>query len=395
MKNMYYRTNQFIFSKAQKLLPWRMPKLISGEGSLLKLPEQVKKDGLKKVMIVTSAGFIKRGSLKELFSKLEKEGILYFIYSNVQPDPTIECIEDAAKAYKRENCEGIIAVGGGSVMDCAKVVGARIVRPNKSVSDMAGLLKIRKKLPPLYTVPTTAGTGSETTVAAVVTDSKDHRKYAVADLCLMPEYAVLDPVLTVALPKHMTAITGMDALTHAVEAYINKYGSKESKEYALRAVKMILENLTKAYDDGSNLKVRDEMLKASYYAGVAFTRAYVGYVHAIAHAVGGLYKVAHGMANSVILPVVLEAYGTAIYKELAELGEAINITGGTEKEKAQNFILKIREINKHMEIPESLNVVKKKDIPEIISRAIKEANPAYPVPVIWDKEDFKKVIERL
>lgn len=280
-------------------------------------------------------------------------------------------------------------------MDCAKVTGARIVKPKKSVSQMAGLMKIRKELPPLYTVPTTAGTGSETTVAAVVTDSSTHLKYAVSDLCLIPKYAVLDPELTCGLPKNLTAITGMDALTHAVEAYTNKYSSKESRKYALDAVKLIFENLKKAYDNGKNIEVRENMLKASYYAGVAFTRSYVGYVHAIAHAVGGLYGVPHGMANAVILPVVLEAYGEAIYKNLAELADATSVPGKTQMEKAKNFILSIRKMNQSMEIPDKLDSIKKEDIPEIINRAMKEANPSYPVPVIWDKIQFEKVVESL
>lgn len=316
-----------MFSKAQRLLPWRMPNIISGSKSICKLPYKVKNDGVKKVLVITTAGSIKRGSLNEMFDELKKENISYVIYDDVQPDPTIECIEAVVKFYKKEACEGIIAVGGGSVMDCAKVTGARIVKPKKSVSQMAGLMKIRKELPPLYTVPTTAGTGSETTVAAVVTDSSTHLKYAVSDLCLIPKYAVLDPELTCGLPKNLTAITGMDALTHAVEAYTNKYSSKESRKYALDAVKLIFENLKKAYDNGKNIEVRENMLKASYYAGVAFTRSYVGYVHAIAHAVGGLYGVPHGMANAVILPVVLEAYGEAIYKNLAELADATSVPG--------------------------------------------------------------------
>lgn len=395
MKYIYYRAQQLLLSRIQNILPWRMPNVISGNGSIYKLPEQVKKDGLKKVLIITTAGFIKRGSLRGLFDEIEKENILYAVYDKVKPDPTIECIEDAVKVYNKEKCEGIIAVGGGSVMDCAKITGARVVKPGKSINQMAGMLKIRKKLPPLYAVPTTAGTGSETTVAAVVTDGSTHYKYAVNDICLMPEYAVLDPALTCGLPKDLTSITGMDALTHAVEAYTNKYSFKESKKYALDAVRLIFENLTKAYDNGNNIEVRDNMLKASYYAGVAFTRSYVGYVHAIAHAVGGLYGIPHGMANSVILPVVLEAYGQSIYKELAELADASGIQGKTEQEKAKNFISAIKKMNHYMGIPDKLGVIKEDDITEIINRASKEANPAYPVPVIWDKTQFRRVIELL
>lgn len=395
MKNIYYRFRQSLICRMQRTLPWRVPNVISGAGSLYKLPKQVKNDGVKKVLIVTTAGFIKRGSLNRLFDELKKENILYTIYNNVQPDPTIECIEAAVKVYNEEKCEGIIAVGGGSVMDCAKVVGARVVKPEMSVIQMTGIFKIRKKLPPLYAVPTTAGTGSEVTVAAVITDGTTHYKYPINDLCLIPKYAVLDPELTCAMPQSLTGATGMDALTHAVEAYTNRYSSKESKKYALDAVKLIFANLTKAYDNGNDLEARDNMLRGSYYAGAAFTKAYVGYVHAIAHALGGIYGLSHGLLNAVILPVVLETYGEAVYSELAELADAVGINGKTQQEKAKKFILEIRQMNKYMGIPDVLNAVKKDDIPEIISRATKEANPAYPVPVIWDKEQFKRVIELL
>lgn len=392
--NIYYRSYQSIVCRVQRLLPWRMPKVISGEGSINKLPAQVKGDGLSKVLVVTTAGFIKRGSLNGLFQGLQKEGIAYAIYDEVKPDPTIDCIEEAVKVYKEEKCEGIIAVGGGSVMDCAKVVGARVVKPNQSVIKMTGLFKILKKLPPLYAVPTTAGTGSEVTVAAVITDSRDHCKYPVNDLCLMPLYAVLDPGLTLGLPKNMTATTGMDALTHAVEAYTNKYSSAESKKYAIDAVKLIFANITKAYDDGNDIKARENMLMGSFYAGAAFTKAYVGYVHALAHGIGGLYGVPHGLANAVLLPVVMESYGSASYKELAELADTVGIEGSTLEEKAKKFIQKIRSMNEYMGIPDRLDAIEKKDIPELIRRAMREANPTYPVPVIWDSEQFRKIIEK-
>lgn len=310
-----YRSRQYIFSIIQSLIPWPMPQVISGQGSIYRLPRQIKNDAVKKVLIVTTAGFIKRGSLKGLLDELETENIAYAIFDAVQPDPSVECIEATVNVYRKEACEAIIAVGGGSVMDCAKIVGARIVKPEQNVIQMTGLFKIRKKLPPLYAVPTTAGTGSEVSVSAVITDSSTHYKYPISDTCLIPKYAILDPELTLGLPKSLTAATGMDALTHAIEAYTNKYASRESKEYALDAVRIIFASLTKAYDEGNDAHIRNQMLMGSYYAGAAFTKAYVGYIHAIAHGIGGLYEVPHGYANAVILPVVLQAYGKAAIKD--------------------------------------------------------------------------------
>ena len=395
LRNAYYRVHQYIFSKAIQLIPWRMPTVISGAGSMMKLPMQIKGDGINKILVITTAGTIKRGSLDQLFTELKKEHILYEIYDDVQPDPTILCIEAAVNVYRRKDCKAILAVGGGSVLDCAKIVGARAVKPKQSVKKMTGMFKIRKKLPPLYAVPTTAGTGSEVTVAAVITDSESHYKYPISDLCLIPSYAILDPTLTCNLPQSLTASTGMDALTHAVEAYTNRYASRQSKECAREAVKLIFENLTRAYENGADLTVRDHMLTASYYAGAAFTKAYVGYVHAIAHALGGLYGVPHGFANAVILPVVLEAYGEAVYPQLAELADAVGIHGKSKQEKAKKFIQAIRRMNRQMGIPTKLHVIKQEDIKEIIRRAQKEANPAYPVPAIWDKKQMRKVLELL
>ena len=237
-------------------------------------------------------------------------------------------------------------------MDCAKAAAARVAKPKQSVRKMRGYLKIHKKLPPLFAVPTTAGTGSETTLAAVVSDPLTHEKNAICDPCLRPKYAVLDPKLTIGLPKHITSTTGMDALTHAVEAYIGKSNVKSTREFAIQAIKLIHENLELAYRDGKNIKARENMLMASYLAGNAFTRAFVGYVHAIAHNLGGLYGTPHGLANAVVLPYVLKWYGKTIYSRLAELSDLINLTNKDESEetKANAFIDEIKRMNKAMDI---------------------------------------------
>ena len=211
-------------------------------------------------------------------------------------------------------------------MDCAKVAAARVVRPNKPIPKMRGVLKVMRKLPPFFAVPTTAGTGSETTIAAVVTNPATHEKYAINDPVLRPKYAVLDPELTIGLPPHITSTTGMDALTHAVEAYIGHSNTRDTEQKARLAVKLIFANIEKVYQNGKDIDARGQMLLASYYAGVAFTRAYVGYVHAIAHNLGGLYGIAHGLANAIILPYVLEYYGESAHHRLAELADVAGIT---------------------------------------------------------------------
>lgn len=397
LKKAYYRTYQFVMRIAVNFLDWRQPELLEGPGALRRLPELIKTKNVKSVLIVTDKGLMGLHLLDPLFEEMEKAGVEYHVYDGVQPNPTIDNIEDAYKMYRDNHCEGFVAFGGGSSMDCAKVAAARVVRPNKSVPKMRGLLKIMKKLPPFFAVPTTAGTGSETTLAAVISDPRTHEKYPINDPVLIPRYAVLDAELTVGLPKSITSTTGMDALTHAVEAYIGHSNTKDTADKARKAVRMIFDNLQVAYEDGHNIEARSNMLLASYYAGVAFTRAYVGYVHAIAHNLGGMYGVAHGLANAVILPYVLEYYGESAHKRLAELADLTGITqpGMSDAEKAHVFIEKIKEMNRAMNIPDKFDCIKEEDIPTLVKRALKEGNPLYPVPKLMNEADCEAVIRRL
>ena len=396
VKKAFFRAYQQTFRVAMCVFDWSEPTLLEGPGSIKKLPAFIKSKGLNKVLIVTDKGLMGLHLLDSLFEELDKAGVEYVVYDGTQPNPSIENIEDARALYVDNNCQGVIAFGGGSPMDCAKAAAARVTNPKISVRKMRGVLKLHHKLPPFFAVPTTAGTGSETTLAAVVTDTATHEKNAINDIRLKPRFAVLDPELTVGLPPHITSTTGMDALTHAVEAYIGKSNVKSTEAYAEKATKMIFENIEKAYTNGKDIEARDQMLKASFYAGQAFTRAYVGYVHAIAHNLGGQYGVPHGLANAVILPYVLEYYGETAHKRLAKLSEIAGVkTTGTDKEKAEAFIEAIKTLNKNMNIPDGFDMVQEKDIPVIVERALKEGNPLYPVPKIMDKADCEAVIRRM
>lgn len=368
-----------------------------GVGCIQKLPELLREDSISNVLLVTTAGFISRGSLEPLMSLLNKKGIRYSVFSDVTPDPTVECVEQAVQQYQKNGCDGIVAIGGGSVIDCAKIVGARITRPEKSVKQMMGTMKIGRRIPNLYAVPTTAGTGSEVTAGAVITDTVDgtHYKITIGDVNLVPYYAILDAEITCALPPAITSVTGMDVLTHAVEAYTNCFASKKTKKYAGEAVKLVFENLMTAYENGTDISAREKMLEASYFGGVAITNNYVGYVHAIAHGIGGLYGVPHGMANAILLPVILEKYGEAVFKSLAQLGNLVGIKGNSEKEKAEGFINAIRRMNEEMNIPQKFIKLKEKDYRTIVERALIEANPTYPVPVIWGEKEIIRVLQRV
>lgn len=390
----YCRSYQKAFKIATTFLPWKAPEIVSGEDSVLKIPEILKKKGIKRVLLVTDGGLMKLGLPGGLINALEKSGIKCFVFSDVQPNPTIINVENAKDAYIRNDCQALIAMGGGSPMDCAKGAGARVSNPKKTISQMRGQIKVKNPLPLFIAVPTTAGTGSETTVAAVITDPQTHEKYAVNDPKLRPKYAVLDPILTVGLPPHITSTTGVDALTHAIEAYIGRSNTKETEECAKKAVKMIFENLETAYNDGKNIKARNNMLEASYYAGVAFTRAYVGYVHAIAHQLGGIYSTPHGLANAVILPYVLEWFGESAYSRLADLSFCAGV-GNKSKSDGENavaFIEAIKKLNKKLSIPKKFDFIDEDDIPTIVERALREGNPLYPVPKIMDEKDCEQVI---
>jgi alcohol dehydrogenase class IV len=338
---------------------------------------------------------MKRKSADSLLEALEKDSIAVAIFDRTVPNPTIGNVEEALALYKENNCEGIIAFGGGSSIDCAKCVGARIAKPNKSIPQLRGYFKVRAETPPVYAIPTTAGTGSEATVAAVIDDEATRDKYSITDLSLIPRVAVLDPQLTVSLPKNVTAATGMDALTHAVEAFIGRSNTKETREMAIKAVKLIFENIYTAYTDGTNIEARRNMQLAAYFAGIAFTRAYVGNVHAVAHTLGGLYGTPHGYACALVMPHVLESYGKSAYKPLAELTDAVSLQGDTIQQKVEAFIDAIRDLNSRMEIPDTVDFIIESDIPTMVDRAYHEANPMYPVPRIFSRKDFKEVITKL
>lgn len=387
-KAVFCRAFQAAFRMALPVLPYREPEIISSCSGLGKV---LKDENKKSVLIVTDKGIVSNGLTIPVESALKEDGITYCIYDDTQPNPTVKNVEDALKVYFAGNCNAIIAIGGGSAMDCAKAVGARIAYPKRTVNQLGGKLKVWRKLPTLIAIPTTAGTGSETTLAAMITDSDTHHKYALMSFPLIPKYAVLDASLTYSLPPHLTASTGVDALTHAVEAYIGRSTTKETRRLALEATKLVFENVENAYKDGNNHKARENMLHAAYKAGVAFSKSYVGYIHALAHSLGGKYGTPHGLANAVIMPYVLEAYGKRIHKKLHRLGIA---AGVATKEDAPltgavKFINAVKELNANMNIPTKLTGIQEKDIDALARHAEKEANPLYPVPVLMTKKELE------
>lgn len=389
--HLWYRTYQCVFGLGARLLPWRRPETVTGPGSLARIPALLTKYGARRPLVAASRRQCADPAFQQMLSRLEG----YALFSDIQPNPPVSAVEAAAALYRREGCDSLVAVGGGSPMDTAKAAAALLARPDRTLSQLAGLLKVRRPIPPFIAVPTTAGTGSETTIAAVVTGA-DHHKYAVSDLCLIPRCAVLDPLLTVSLPPRTTAETGMDALTHAVEAYLSRfYPTRRTDRLAEEAVVTIFRTLEHACAHGDDVDARQALLTASFQAGAAFTRASVGNVHAIAHTLGGLYGVGHGLANAVLLPVVLRDYGPAAHRKLARLAELVGLPGGTDGEKAAAFIDAILAMNARLGIPTGFSCIREEDLPQMAAWAAKEANPTYPVPVIYDRERFIRVIRQV
>ena len=389
--HLWYRTYQCVFGLGARLLPWRRPETVTGPGSLARIPALLTKYGARRPLVAASRRQCADPAFQQMLSRLEG----YALFSDIQPNPPVSAVEAAAALYRREGCDSLVAVGGGSPMDTAKAAAALLARPDRTLSQLAGLLKVRRPIPPFIAVPTTAGTGSETTIAAVVTGA-DHHKYAVSDLCLIPRCAVLDPLLTVSLPPRTTAETGMDALTHAVEAYLSRfYPTRRTDRLAEEAVVTIFRTLEHTCAHGDDVDARQALLTASYQAGAAFTRASVGNVHAIAHTLGGLYGVGHGLANAVLLPVVLRDYGPAAYRKLARLAELVGLPGGTDGEKAAAFIDAILAMNARLGIPTGFSCIREEDLPQMAAWAAKEANPTYPVPVIYDRGRFIRVIRQV
>jgi len=397
IKKGFYR----IIHKFENLFVARMtsqePTLLTGPGSIKKLYTLIQSEGACKPLVVTDKGLTNLKIHDEMFQTFNENNIEYVVFDDVLPNPTINMVETAKNVFLENKCDCMIGFGGGSPMDCAKIALGLIAKPGKKVRDLGRFFTIKNDVPPFFAVPTTSGTGSETTFGGVITDPDTHEKFAIASIKLLPKYAVLDPELTLGLPPHITSTTGMDTLTHAVESYINIIGDASSDENAMKAVKIVFDNLVNLYKNGNQIEAREEMSRAAYYGGLVMGRAMLGYVHAIAHKLGGMYNIPHGLANAIILPCVLEYYGAKIHKKLSNLAIFAGI--GNENESistlAEKFIQAIYNMNKTMNIPSSIDEINIDDIDIIAKAALKEANPTYPVPKIMNMVEMKELIKKL
>lgn len=375
-------------------LPDRVPVTFVGGEASRELCRAIGQAGVKKALVVTDAELVRIGLVGRITAALAEAGVEASVYDGVQPDPTFDQVEQGFSQLRRDGCQAVLAVGGGSPMDAAKVIAAMATNGGEA-KKLAGMFKVRKPPLPLYAIPTTAGTGSEVTLAAVVSDAKTHVKSFVLDPKILPAMAALDPSLMAGLPPHITAATGMDALTHAVESYVAKTSSPRTEGWATSAVKMIFENLPKACADGSDLEARKAMALAAYYAGLAFTRTSVGYVHAIAHTFGAYYGTPHGRANAIVLPHVLEFSKEAARDRLAALADVIGVGSGGPDEKAQAFIDAVRELMARIDIPYTLADLREDDVVPIARQALAEATFNYPVPRYMSQPEAEGLLRRI
>ena len=342
-KVMLARIYQFGLYVAQTIVRFPEPKLFQGEGASNNIYQILKEKNINRALLVVDDNLYHVPFTNEITNALVDNNIEVNVFHNFKSNPTINNVEEGLKIYNDNRCKAVIGLGGGSSIDIAKAIIARAANPKKSLEQMKGILKVHHKLPLSIAIPTTAGTGSEATIATVITNSDTHHKYAINDPKLIPDIAVLDPKLLVKLPSQITSTTGMDALTHAIEAYINHSHRKRSDKNALEAIKLIYENLYHSWLNPNDLKRRSNMQLAAYKAGVAFTNAYVGNIHALSHALSGQYNVPHGLANSLILPIVLKKYGKAIYRPMAKIYNYIGM-GALNISKKENLT---KGLNRH------------------------------------------------
>ena len=364
-----------------------------GAGAIAEIANEAKAHAFKKAFVCSDPDLIKFNVTSKVTDVLEKEGLEYEIYSDIKANPTIQNVQHGVEAFKKSGADYIIAIGGGSSMDTAKAIGIIIANPEfEDVRSLEGTAPTKKPCVPIIAVPTTAGTAAEVTINYVITDVEKKRKFVCVDPHDMPIIAVVDPEMMSSMPKGLTASTGMDALTHAVEAYIGNSTTIDTRRDALKAVKLIFENIDIAYEHGDNIQARRNMLHASFYAGCAFTKSYVGYVHAVAHSLGGQYNVPHGLANAILLPLVLREYGSCIDKKLHRLAIAAGLADKNtpDHEAAELFIRSIEEMKERFGIVNIVKEIQETDIPKLAHYADKEANPLYPVPKLMDASELEK-----
>ncbi|WP_394244543.1 iron-containing alcohol dehydrogenase [Vibrio astriarenae] len=394
-KSYLYRSYTSALKIAAKVIPMPKPTLFSGVGAVTELAGAIADLGYQRVLLVTDQGLVKVGIAQDVMESLQTLGIEVALYSEVKPDPTYEQVEAGLSQFHANGCDAIVALGGGSAMDCGKVIAARVTN-KRSIARLAGLFRVWHAPAPLFVIPTTAGTGSEVTIAAVVSEPTNHKKTPLIDPKLVPLMAAIDPSLMIGLPPRVSAETGIDALTHAIEALVSKNTLPETQAYSIAAIKLIFEHLPRVVEQGDNLESRLKMSMASYYGGLAFTKASLGYVHAISHNLGAKYGISHGFGNALALLPVLRFSLPDVQSQLAQMADVI---GGekalSEVQKADWFIAQLETLLSQVHLESRTPLIQESDMDELIGSILHEAHWNYPVPKFMDENDCYVVLKQI
>lgn len=376
-----------------KVLTIPKPTVFKSEGSSLQLCQMIAQQGLRHVCLVTDEILYKLEITKPIEAELARLGIRVTLYTEIKPDPTVSLVNGGLTVLKIGGCDAILAVGGGSAIDCAKVMALAITNQKKP-EQLYGILRSRKAALPLFVIPSTAGTGSEVSGGAVITDDVTHDKNLVLDPKCVPVGVALDANIMKSMPRSVTAETGIDALTHAMESWLSRFANDTSDQYAFEAIRLILANLENACQDGSDMAAREAMAWASHIAGFAMNIAALGYVHAIAHQLGVKYQLPHGRANAIVLPYILDFNQLAAQDRLAKLSRALGLVSSTDSDEraARVVIERIKALIKNVGINVKVAKINKSDYPAIIQAAFKEAHGLYALPKYMTKKEMRQIL---
>ena len=382
IERFFVNTYHALASTAFPRMPVPVPNVLNGDNSLDTLAEHLKSKGIQRPVIFTDSFFCTLPSFQLLIDALEKRDIDYKVFNEIQPDPSYAIVEKGIAACHEHNYDCAIAIGGGSSIDGTKMINGcakHNLDPRKITHGLMSMLQLRRKGAYFVAIPTTAGTGSEATTVTVVTDEKTNQKNALVSYGIVPDLAVFDSRLTMALPPHITAATGMDALTHAMESFMSTYATKQTDEMNLKSIQRIFEFLPRAYKNGTeDDEARSEMALASFEAGKAFSKTLLGWAHGISHQLGAFYKVPHGLGCAIALPHVLQFAQPKAAHRLAIIADALGLKGTTQSEKAQAVVDAVFELNQTLGIDSQFNMLEEKHVSQIARNVIKEGNMAYP-----------------
>lgn len=396
----YYRIRAVLVKWVLRLLPRNTPLVFQGADASINLCRQISRLGYERVLVVTDEFLATSGVLDGIEATLSETKVTYRVFSDILPDPDFTQVQAGEVALREHRGAAIVAVGGGSVLDAAKMIALLHTNP-APLKHFDGIARAKHRPLPVFAIPTTAGTGSEITLAAVISEPVSHKKIPIIDGKMIPDYIALDANLMLGLPPAITAATGMDALTHAVESYLSKASHPSSEAQATAAISLIFEYLLKAYHNGGDWQARDAMATASFYAGAAFSKTAVGYVHAIAHQFGRLCKTPHGNANAMVLPEVLRAYGVCVESRLAALARLVGLDeddSGTQNDEtllAERFISAIESMRSEMQLPLQPEGLGLHQISDVVSEAQIEAGMTYPVPRYFSDAEIASIVRRL